>query len=61
MIGSERATANEPRERSGARGPRERACRGDAGGDAPRLRMMFNGYADQVASMYAGMDLKKFY
>jgi sulfoxide reductase catalytic subunit YedY len=23
--------------------------------------LMFNGYADQVASMYAGMDLKKYY
>ena len=23
--------------------------------------MMFNGYADEVASLYAGMDLKKFY
>jgi sulfoxide reductase catalytic subunit YedY len=23
--------------------------------------LMFNGYGDQVASMYAGMDLKKFY
>jgi sulfoxide reductase catalytic subunit YedY len=23
--------------------------------------LMFNGYADQVAAMYAGMDLKKFY
>ena len=23
--------------------------------------LMFNGYADQVASMYAGMDLKRFY
>jgi sulfoxide reductase catalytic subunit YedY len=23
--------------------------------------LMFNGYSDQVASMYAGMDLKKFY
>ncbi len=23
--------------------------------------LMFNGYADQVASLYAGMDLKKFY
>jgi sulfoxide reductase catalytic subunit YedY len=22
---------------------------------------MFNGYGEQVASMYAGMDLKKFY
>jgi methionine sulfoxide reductase catalytic subunit len=25
-----------------------------------RKTLMFNGYADQVASMYAGMDLKKF-
>jgi methionine sulfoxide reductase catalytic subunit len=25
-----------------------------------RRTLMFNGYADQVASMYAGMDLKKF-
>jgi sulfoxide reductase catalytic subunit YedY len=23
--------------------------------------LMFNGYSDQVASMYAGMDLKRFY
>ena len=23
--------------------------------------LMFNGYADQVAKMYEGMDLKKFY
>ncbi|EDN66726.1 molybdopterin binding protein [Beggiatoa sp. PS] len=23
--------------------------------------LMFNGYAEQVASLYAGMDLKKFY
>ena len=23
--------------------------------------LMFNGYGDQVASMYAGMDLKKYY
>ena len=27
----------------------------------PRKTLMFNGYSDQVASMYAGMDLKKFY
>ena len=27
--------------------------------NAPTL--MFNGYADQVASLYTGMDLKKFY
>jgi sulfoxide reductase catalytic subunit YedY len=26
-----------------------------------RKTLMFNGYADQVASMYAGMDLKKYY
>jgi sulfoxide reductase catalytic subunit YedY len=26
-----------------------------------RRTLMFNGYADQVASMYAGMDLKKNY
>lgn len=26
-----------------------------------RKTLMFNGYADQVASMYAGMDLQKYY
>lgn len=26
-----------------------------------RQTLMFNGYGDQVASLYAGMDLKKFY
>ena len=26
-----------------------------------RRTLMFNGYADQVASMYAGMDLRRFY
>ena len=26
-----------------------------------RATLMFNGYGDQVASMYAGMDLKRFY
>jgi sulfoxide reductase catalytic subunit YedY len=25
----------------------------------PRATLMFNGYADQVASMYSGMDLRK--
>ena len=38
---------------------------GDAKGAgifAPKIKtQMFNGYADQVASMYTGMDLKKFY
>jgi len=29
--------ASEPRERSGAVGPRERACRGDRRGEAPRI------------------------
>ena len=29
---------------------------------APKIKtQIFNGYADQVASMYSGMDLKKFY
>lgn len=29
---------------------------------APKIKtQMFNGYADQVASLYAGMDLKKYY
>jgi methionine sulfoxide reductase catalytic subunit len=27
----------------------------------PRKTLMFNGYADQVASLYTGMDLKKFH
>jgi hypothetical protein len=35
-MAGERAIASEPRERSGARGPRERACRGDRRGEAPR-------------------------
>lgn len=38
---------------------------GDAKGAgifAPKIKtQMFNGYADEVASMYTGMDLKKFY
>ncbi len=29
--------------------------------DQLRTTLMFNGYTDQVASLYAGMDLKKFY
>jgi sulfoxide reductase catalytic subunit YedY len=27
----------------------------------PRATLMFNGYGDQVASMYAGMDLRRYY
>jgi sulfoxide reductase catalytic subunit YedY len=27
----------------------------------PRATLMFNGYADQVASLYTGMDLRRFY
>lgn len=36
---------------------------GDSKGPfAPKIKtLMFNGYSDQVASLYAGMDLKKFY
>ncbi len=26
-----------------------------------RTTLMFNGYTDQVGSMYAGMDLKRYY
>jgi sulfoxide reductase catalytic subunit YedY len=26
-----------------------------------RKTLMFNGYADQVAGLYAGMDLRKFF
>src|SRR6266702_2079404 len=35
----ERAQRCEPRERRGAWGPRERACRGDRRGEAPRTKM----------------------
>ena len=31
------------------------------GGIRSRATMMFNGYGDQVASLYSGMDLAKFY
>ncbi len=38
---------------------------GDSGGStffpSKRNTLMFNGYAEQVASLYTGMDLKKFY
>lgn len=35
---------------------------GDKGIFSAKIKtQMFNGYADQVASLYAGMDLKKFY
>jgi sulfoxide reductase catalytic subunit YedY len=27
----------------------------------PRQTLMFNGYGDQVASLYSGMDLRKYY
>jgi len=30
-------------------------------GDAPRPTLMFNGYADRVGAMYAGMDLRRNY
>jgi len=31
------------------------------GGEVRRQTQMFNGYYDQVASMYSGMDLRKNY
>jgi len=35
---------------------------GEDGLFAPRRKtLMFNGYADEVASLYRGMDLRKFY
>lgn len=45
---------------------RERRLSGDSGGFsalfAPKIKTQFmNGYADEVASLYAGMDLKKFH
>ena len=42
--------------RAGAR-PRSGGC----GEFSKRPTLMFNGYGDQVASLYAGMDLKKNY
>ncbi len=40
---------------------RERRLPGSLFSPNVRDTMMFNGYADQVAAMYAGMDLRKFY
>lgn len=40
----------------------ERRLSDDRGFFAPKIKTLkFNGYGDQVASLYAGMDLKKFY
>lgn len=40
----------------------ERRINKDAGLFTPRAKtLMFNGYEEQVASMYTGMDLKKYY
>jgi len=40
----------------------ERRLSDDKGFFAPKIKTLkFNGYGDQVASLYAGMDLKKFY
>lgn len=40
----------------------ERRIGDERGVFAPKRKtLMFNGYADQVASMYTGMDLRKFY
>ena len=50
---NERAAASESRERSGARGPRERACRGVRRGEAPRIKEdmadhLFDGHTTEV-------------
>jgi sulfoxide reductase catalytic subunit YedY len=40
----------------------ERRLSDDKGFFSPKIKTLkFNGYGDQVASLYAGMDLKKFY
>ena len=40
----------------------ERRLNDDKGFFAPKIKTLkFNGYGDQVASLYAGMDLKKYY
>jgi len=48
----ERANASEPGERSGARGPRERASRGAPGGEAPRT-----GFVSLVGAGPGDLDL----
>ncbi len=45
----------------GHRIPQQRERRIDGGFPHSLDTQMFNGYSDQVASLYAGMDLKKFY
>ena len=40
---------------------RERRIGEDGFFTPKRKTLMFNGYADQVAGLYAGMDLKKFF
>lgn len=39
----------------------ERRIGGDGFFARKRKTLMFNGYGDQVAQLYAGMDLKRFY
>src|SRR5262249_26780037 len=50
--------ASEPRERSGARGPRERACRGVRRGEAPRKMMKVAVVARAVYPLhgYGGLE-----
>ncbi len=38
-----------------------RRVSGASASSSRRPTLMFNGYGDQVASLYAGMDLKKYY
>ena len=40
---------------------RERRIGEDGLFTAKRKTLMFNGYADEVAHLYAGMDLRKFF
>ena len=49
----------EPRGRPPALEPGDRARHRRGGCSRTRRRQMFNGYADEVASLYAGMDLRE--
>ena len=51
----------EPGRRPPALEPGDRAAHLPDAVRKQRQTLMFNGYADQVAALYAGMDLKKFY
>jgi sulfoxide reductase catalytic subunit YedY len=46
---------------AGATEPWGEASEGGQGPPPSMKTLMFNGYAEQVGSMYSGMDLKKYY